>query len=58
MVLTQHLTLIEVSVSVCPSIFSAIVNPIDFVLGWCISEDPKDVLIVECEALRSMGHMY
>ena len=37
-------------VSVCPSIFSTTVDPINFTLGGCIAEDPRKRR-VECEVV-------
>lgn len=38
----------------CPWIFSSTVHLIDFTLGSCIAEDPKECS-VECEADRMSG---
>ncbi len=41
-------------VSVCPSIISTAVHPINFTLGWCIAEDPRKSS-VECQVVWMSG---
>ncbi len=42
------------SLSVCPSIISTTVHPIDFILGGCIAEDPRKCS-VKCEVVWMSG---